>query len=172
MGAVLRRLVCTAVVGLTVSCDQLISPVTVREQDEAASIEIVVSGVVPWSQVSASLAPGFSLATGDAALAKGVLPATALLTSQVLNAFGISAGVGLMQTSSNYQATTTSGPSGTTTNSTQTSSATPGTAPAAPTGVPAGAPTIPPAVSTGGTVGVDPLMQYQAARDLYEAGYS
>jgi|GEM_PF-2574109 hypothetical protein len=167
MGAVFRCLTCAAVVGLTVSCDQLTNPVTVSEQDQAASIEISVSGVVPWSQVSASLAPGFSL-NGDGAVTK-VLPTTALLTSQVLNAFGISGGIGLVQTSSNYQGTTTGGPSGTTTTSTQTNSSAPGTAPAAPTGVPAGAPTIPPAVSTGGTVGVDPVLQYQAARDLYEA---
>jgi hypothetical protein len=135
--------------------------------------------VAPWSYVSATLKPAFTM-NGDTAAAE-VLPTTELVQSQVMNAFGASLGLGLpgsSTSSSNGQTsatangsnttggvTTTTASSNGTTNSSTTTTTTPGVAPAVPTGTPAGA-QLPAAPALAGSLSVDPVVKYKAAAYL------
>jgi hypothetical protein len=158
---------------------KLAQPVRVRTEDEAATVLVTPSMVAPWSYVSAALKPAFTM-TGDTAVGE-VLPTTEEVSSQVLNAFGASLGVGLpgsSTSSSSGQALTTANGSNTsngvttttasrngTTNSTTTTTTTPGVAPTAPTGTPAGG-QLPAAPALTGGLSLDPVLKYKAAAYL------
>lgn len=126
---------------------KLATPSTVDYRDEAGSVLLSVNSVGRWEQVADAMQPKFSLATGDAALSK-VLPVTARLQQQILQAFGFSLGLGLpqsfreavaTQTANETQTSTVAGgqtTTGTTSSqnntSTTTSTTKPGVAPTAP----------------------------------------
>ena len=155
----------------------------VQAQDQAGAVLLSVQDVVPWDRISDAMTPNFAL-TGDQALAK-VIPATEQITQQVLQAFGATLAVGLpssttqSSTGSSLQSTSTtttaagSAPSttGTTTlsnNASTTNAVAPGTIPQVPSGSPAGVQSLTAPQPPSG-LGVDPLLQYQAALSLFES---
>lgn len=170
-----RRYLALGLCVLLASCgDALIKknlPPKPESRGEAAGILISVNSVTPWNQVSGALQPKFTI-SGDTAIAQ-IAPTTEKINEQVLKAFGIAAGIGLPQTStqsSNTNTAQTSSQTGSTATSQSTSTDTkqPGTAPQVPSGTPAGVQALshtPP----GGSVDIDPILKYQAALSLYQA---
>jgi hypothetical protein len=77
-------------------------------RDQVAAVLVSATMVAPWQQVADAMAPNFTLGNGDAALQQ-VAPITDRTTEQILRAFGLTAGVGLPQSSRNSSSTTTSG---------------------------------------------------------------
>ena len=152
---------------------------TVRATDKAASVLISPTMVAPWTDVSAALKPNFTM-SGDTA-ASQVLPTTEQISSQVLNAFGFSLGIGLPGSSTSSSATkslsdslgsntasgttTSTAANQNTTTSTTTTTSSPGTAPATPTGIPVGA-TLPSVSAATGALGFDPVLKFKAANYL------
>lgn len=164
---------------------KLTRPVFVKSQDEAASVMVSAGMPTAWSDIASALQPNFQL-TGDQALLQ-VLPATERIQQQVLNAFGASLGVGfgtLPGTTSVTQGnsiqdvlgTTTPATGGTnttqttttTTNSTESSSSQPVPVPTPPTGIPGAVPALT-APTAAGDIGLDPVLRYRAALDLFES---
>jgi hypothetical protein len=158
-------------------------PVTVKSQDEAASVLVSPTMVMPWNQISDAMQPDFAL-TGDQAAAQ-VVPTTARIQDQVLSAFGASLGVGLPQTFSQSSKTntssaatnTTTGPGDESTassttatgkNNTATSTAQAGVVPSVPTGIPASGQSVA-APSISGDISIDPVTKYQAGLALFES---
>jgi hypothetical protein len=174
-----------AAMTVLVSCKttELYKPATVEYSDEAGGVLLAVNSVSRWEQVADAMQPKFTLASGEAALSK-VLPVTARLQQQMLDAFGLSLGLGLPQsfresvrtrTANESQTstvagdqTTNSGTSGSGYSTATTATTKPGAAPTAPTGTPAGG-ELPSATAPGSDLGLDPLMQYRAAASLYQA---
>jgi hypothetical protein len=147
------------------SCNSLhaqydVPPVTHR--GEAGGVLLSVNGVSRWEQVADAMQPKFSLPSGDAALAK-VMPVTARLEKQILDAFGVSLGVGLAQRRRDSTATQDS-----TSSQASASASTTATPAATPSGTPAGA-EMPARNENRAELGVDPIMQYRAAASLYQA---
>jgi hypothetical protein len=163
----------------TGSTIKLPKPVRVNFSDEAATVLVTPSMVAPWSYIETALKPNFTM-TGDTAVTE-VLPTTEQVQSQVLNALGVSLGVGLpgsSTSSSNLQTattakgsnttgavTTTTASSNGTTNDTTTTTITPGVAPVVPTGTPAAA-SLPTAPALTGGLSLDPVLKYKAATYL------
>ncbi|CAG0993017.1 hypothetical protein ANRL3_02908 [Anaerolineae bacterium] len=155
----------------------------IKYRDEVGSVLLSVNSVGRWEQVADAMRPNFNLANGDAALSK-VLPATARIQQQILEAFGLSLGLGLPQsfresmvtrTASENQTSTVTGEQTTSVatsseESTSKSTATkkPGAAPTAPSGIPASG-EFPSGITPGNDLGIDPLLQYRAAASLYQA---
>lgn len=170
---------------LLASCTptKLYKPTTVDYRDEAGGVLLSVNSVGRWEQVADAMQPKFNLANGDDALSK-VLPTTARIQQQLLNAFGFSLGLGLPQsfresvatrTASESQTTTVAGGQTTTgassnlgNTSTTTATTKPGVAPTAPSGTLAGG-ELPSGMAPGSDLGLDPLLQYRAAASLYQA---
>jgi hypothetical protein len=162
---------------LLASCapTKLFKPSPVNYRDEAGGVLLSVNSVGRWEQVADAMQPKFNLASGDAALSK-VLPTTAHLQQQILNAFGFSLGLGLPQSFRESVATRTASESQTSTGttssqgytSTTTATMKPGVAPTPPSGTPAGG-ELPSATAPGSDLGLDPLLQYRAAASLYQA---
>src|SRR5438874_13632162 len=73
----------------------LTNPVSVASRDQAAAILISVNPATSWDRVSDAVQPNFAL-TGDQALQQ-VVPTTQRIQEQVLNAFGVTLGLGLPQ---------------------------------------------------------------------------
>jgi hypothetical protein len=154
--------------------------VTVHSQDEAGTVLVSPTMIAPWADISAALKPSFTL-TGDTAVAQ-VLPTTAGVQEEVLDAFGASLGLGLPQSSTSSSrgvnaassntastnngvtTTTTSASNGTTSSSTTTTGA--GVVPTTPTGIPLSASL--PSAAAPGALGLDPGLKYSAAMDLFE----
>jgi hypothetical protein len=153
--------------------------VTVSSQEKAASVLMTPTTVAPWSDVSAALAPNFTM-SGDAAVAK-VLPTTENIQEQVLRAFGVTLAAGLPQSSKTGTTTTsqtsaitdtvangvdTPGSTSSSNNTTtQTATQGPGVVPTSPSGTPAGG-ALPAATAPTGALGLDPVLQYRAANYL------
>ncbi len=136
--------VALAVTMLLASCSMTptrSTPSTVDYRDEAGGVLLSVNSVSRWEQVADVMQPKFNLANGDAALSK-VLPVTARIQQQILDAFGVSLGLGA---------------------NTKT-----GVAPTVSSGTPAGG-EFPSGAASGGDLGLDPLLQYRAAASLYQA---
>ena len=120
------------------------NPPLPTSRDEAAAVLISADVAAPWDDVANAMQPKFDLATGDAALKKGVLPATAEIQNQVLNAFNLSAAL-----SAAYGGPASKAPS------------TPSSGATSPL-------TLPPIQKPTEPIGVDPALQYQAALALFQ----
>lgn len=180
-----RLLSAMAVAVVLTSCARLAplyKPEYVDSRDEAASVLITPTVVIPWSQVSDEFQPNFAL-SGDQALLQ-VLPVTQRIEEQVFSAFGANLGVGFptrtaqstqVHGTSTGNTVTVGGESpGTVSTAEDTSSSNStvtrqsGTAPVTPTGIPAGAQLRTYAPVTG-DLGVDPILKYQSALALFES---
>jgi hypothetical protein len=147
------------------SCNTLppqydVPPIT--DRGEAGGVLLSVNGVSRWEQVADAMQPKFSVASGDAVLAK-VMPVTARLEKQILDALGVSLGVGLAQRRRDSTATQES----TSSQGSASASTTPTPATAS-SGTPAGA-EMSARNENRATLDVDPIMQYRAAASLYQA---
>lgn len=81
-----RALVLVLLAALFASCH------TTPSQHEVGTVLFSVNSVAHWDAISNAMNPNFKLASGDEAMAK-VLPVTAQIQEQVLNAFGVAAGL-------------------------------------------------------------------------------
>jgi len=124
----------------TSSCapTEFYQPSVVDYRDQAGGVLLSVNSIGRWEEVADALKPNFSLANGDAAFTK-VLPVTARIQKQTLDAVGASLGIGIS-----------------------------GAVPTVPSGTPAGG-EMPANVTIGTDIGIDPLLQYKAAESLYQA---
>lgn len=136
-------------------------------RNDAGMTGIAVINVVRWDDIAAQLQTNFSL-TADDAFSK-VVPTSAFGSLTVRDIFGFSAGVGLPTSTLSKSTTTTTTDGSSSQTATKTRESGPGTAPAAPS--------LPDATSKIGTAlpsasdkepGVDPALQYQAAKALFE----
>lgn len=149
-------------------------PTIVNYRDEAGGVLLSVNSVGRWEQVADAMQPKFNLASGDAALSK-VMPTTARIQQQILDAFGLSLGLGLPQSFSESAAARTATESQTNTGATSsqgftntaTSTSKPGVVPSAPSGKAASG-EFPSGIAPGTDLGFDPLLQYRAAASLYQ----
>lgn len=158
---------------LVTACDptaatKLYHPSTAASRDKAGGVLLSVNSVGRWEPVADAMKPNFKMASGDAALAK-VLPATARIQQQVLDALGVSLRVGLPQSSSSSTTTATNQSEGETeTNSNSTTTTREWKAGEAPSNTPAGG-EFPEGKDLGNDLGIDPLLQYRAAASLYQS---
>lgn len=120
------------------------NPPLPTSRDEAAAVLISADVAAPWDDVANAMQPKFDLATGDAAMKKGVLPATAEIQEQVLNAFNLSAALSAAYGGAGSKA------------------------PSSPSNGAASPLTLPPIQKPTEPIGVDPALQYQAALALFQ----
>lgn len=68
-----------------------------KNQEEAGSVNVAATLVAPWDEYIGALTPTFTLSSNDAV--NKVMPRTGILEEKILDALGVSARVGLPQTS-------------------------------------------------------------------------
>jgi hypothetical protein len=141
----------------------------VKSQDQAASVLMTPSAVIPWAEISSVLAPNFNM-NGEAALPK-VLSITERINEQILDANTFSLGLGFAQTSEASKKTeTVNAPEGNaaTDSSTVTRTKTPGVAPTLSSTPPSGL-ALPTNPSTPTPFEFNSKLKYKAANYLNQS---
>lgn len=137
-----------------------------KTRDEAGMASIAVLNVTRWEDIAGQLQTDFSL-SAEEALAK-VVPTSAFGNLSIRDIFGFSAAVALPTSTLSKTTTTSTNNDITTTAASKTKSSGPGTVPEIPDLLDPSKTSLPSSPATDKEPGINPNLQYQAAKDLFE----